>query len=428
VDQYKLKALALAAFMLFAGSFAICELARANTAIVRLVAGDRLNVTVFGQNDLSGVFQVDGEGNIELPLVGTIPVGNITLKEAEKRIEARLADGYLRQPSVSVRITELRPIYVVGDVRSPGAFPFRHGSSVLSAIAQAGGYGRAEGQLSAAIADFLLADERLRVLENTQRVLLIRQARLEAQRNGETTFTASVPPELSDQVIAAYAGERDALKVQSEELQRELDLWRKQQPRLESAAAAIEEQLVSERKHFELVRGQLVDLAKLQAMGLARRPAEVALQREQATVDSNMSRYRSELARLSVTIGEIEIKIQDVEHSYRRRVLAELQEVRTKLQDIETALPTVREVREVRLQQTGNATATEAAEPMHRIVITRTTYNAAKAFDATDETLLEPGDIVEVKRLRQEAHSSTSALVGPQSKSGAGLLADTRKE
>src|SRR5438094_274234 len=80
--------------------------------------------------------------------------------DSENGVGGRVADAHLRRPAVSVRICEGRPIYVLGDVKSPGAFPFRYGSSALSAIAQAGGYGGgAEPMMTgAAIADFLLAD------------------------------------------------------------------------------------------------------------------------------------------------------------------------------------------------------------------------------------------------------------------------------
>ena len=132
-----------------------------------LVPGDRITVTVFGQPDLSGNFQVDGTGFIDLPLIGPVMVKQLTPKECEKVIEGRLADGYLNRPVVSVSIGEVRPIYVLGDVKSPGAYAFRHGSSVLSAIAQAGGYG---AEVGGTLSDFLLADERVRMLEGTRRM------------------------------------------------------------------------------------------------------------------------------------------------------------------------------------------------------------------------------------------------------------------
>ena len=94
----------------------------------RLVPGDRVTIAVFGQADLSGVFQVDGDGNIELPVVGAIAVGQLSVKECEARIVERLANGYIRQPVVSVRLTEPRPIYILATSAPP--VPFHFGMAV----------------------------------------------------------------------------------------------------------------------------------------------------------------------------------------------------------------------------------------------------------------------------------------------------------
>jgi polysaccharide export outer membrane protein len=72
----------------------------------------------------------------------------------------------------------------------PGSYPYRYGASVLSAIALAGGVAVLEQMQGTSISDFLFADERLRILESTRRALIIRRARLEAQRDGARTFEA----------------------------------------------------------------------------------------------------------------------------------------------------------------------------------------------------------------------------------------------
>ena len=73
--------------------------------------------------------------------------------------------------------------------KMPGSYPYRYGASVLSAIALAGGVA-GWSKCKAPISDFLFADERLRILESTRRALIIRRARLEAQRDGARTFEA----------------------------------------------------------------------------------------------------------------------------------------------------------------------------------------------------------------------------------------------
>ncbi len=383
------------------GSVQLAPAAQAVDPAGRLSPGDQIAVTVFGQADLSGTFQIDGKGYVELPLVGSVMVKSLTPQECEKAIEAKLADGYIKRPVVSVRLGEVRPVYVVGDVKTPGSYPFRHGSTVLSAIAQAGGYGQDQG---GTLSDFLLADERVRTLEATRRTILLRMARLEAQRDGQTTFTPpSFQPNEHDKMLEeAIANEQEAMRTQIDTLNQELVLESEQKPRLQEAYTSIEQQIKAEVTQSNLVQSQLKDLAELSSKGLSMRSREITLQRERATMDSNISRYRSELARLMVNIGELDIKINDTKNAYKRRILGELDDIRRKLQEIDASMPSAREMRDVRSAQAANAAGVGQAPPSFRVVLRRNVDNELKSINVTGEALLEPGDVIEVKRLRME--------------------------
>lgn len=106
----------------------------------RLGAGDRVRVLVFGEEDLSGTFNIDGEGRIALPLAGTVSVGGLSAPQAEEVIAARFAEGYLRNPRIAVEVLDRRPFYILGEVRTPGAYPYADGLTVLGAVAVAGGF------------------------------------------------------------------------------------------------------------------------------------------------------------------------------------------------------------------------------------------------------------------------------------------------
>ena len=106
----------------------------------RLGPGDRLRVIVFGEEDLSGEFEVDSVGVVSLPLIQPINTSNITLAELRTQIENQLKAGYLVEPRVSVEILNYRPFYITGEVGRPGEYPYVAGMNVLKAIAMAGGY------------------------------------------------------------------------------------------------------------------------------------------------------------------------------------------------------------------------------------------------------------------------------------------------
>ncbi len=107
-----------------------------------LEAGDQIRLTVFGQDNLSGMFDLDSTGKIALPLVGNVSASGITAAELATRIAGILRrDAYMQDPKVAVEVHTFRPFYVLGEVRTPGEFPYVSGMTVLSAIAKAGGYG-----------------------------------------------------------------------------------------------------------------------------------------------------------------------------------------------------------------------------------------------------------------------------------------------
>lgn len=104
--------------------------------------GDIFEVRVFRQKDLTGIYSVSSEGTIAFPLVGLVEVVGKTPVEVERTLRKLLADGYLRDPQVSIWVKEYRSkkVSVFGQVRNPGTLPFAEGMTVVEAVAQAGGF------------------------------------------------------------------------------------------------------------------------------------------------------------------------------------------------------------------------------------------------------------------------------------------------
>lgn len=106
----------------------------------RLGSGDRVRITVYGQPELTGEYAVDGGGQMSYPLVGQIRAGGMTAHELERALIGKLSPDYLKNPSISVEVLTFRPFYIVGEVRTPGSYPFVNGMTVLNAVALAGGF------------------------------------------------------------------------------------------------------------------------------------------------------------------------------------------------------------------------------------------------------------------------------------------------
>ena len=106
----------------------------------RLGTGDKIRVIVFGEQELSGDYEVDSSGYLRLPLIGQVQAAGYSLREFEDAIKIKLEEGYLKDPRVSVEVVNYRPFYIIGEVASPGQYPYVNGMTVLNAVALAGGF------------------------------------------------------------------------------------------------------------------------------------------------------------------------------------------------------------------------------------------------------------------------------------------------
>jgi len=106
----------------------------------RLGADDKVRIMVFNEPTLSGEFYVSSSGILSVPLIGDVKAGGRTLTEVINEIQSRLADGYLRDPRVSMDILTYRPFYILGEVNKPGEYPYTNGLTVQNAVATAEGY------------------------------------------------------------------------------------------------------------------------------------------------------------------------------------------------------------------------------------------------------------------------------------------------
>lgn len=109
-------------------------------ASYKLGSGDKVKISVFGEQELSDTYLVNEEGFISLPLIGDIKVKGKTIQHVKKVIEAKLSEGYLVDPSIAMEVAEFRPIYVMGEVRTPGKYSFVTDMTVRNAVAIAGGF------------------------------------------------------------------------------------------------------------------------------------------------------------------------------------------------------------------------------------------------------------------------------------------------
>lgn len=153
-----------------------------DASVYRLGSGDVVRIDVLGEPELSLDALIDPSGFINYPFLGKIPASRLTVRDLETRMRNGLRSGYLVNPDVRVALAKYRPVYIGGQVRQPGAYPYALGLNVERALTLAGGitafgstgriyiqrYGGAEGararaELDAPVfpGDYIIIEERL---------------------------------------------------------------------------------------------------------------------------------------------------------------------------------------------------------------------------------------------------------------------------
>ena len=286
-----------------------------------------------------------------------VSLTGLTLAEAQKLIQDRFADGVLVQPAVSVRITEYRPIFVTGNVRKPGSYRFMIGQSVKAAIAAAGGEGEPlEQNFNGAVSDYITAEQRVRQLEADHSVLLMRKARLEAQRDGNDNFIMPLLVGLSRRDVdfeLAYSTENETFSRLAEMYRSQVQAVQNQRPRIQAEIDAVSDQIVKQKEHLGIVNDHLTDLETLFNKGLLRKDVLLNEQIQKTLVEGQLSTLEAQVARLRQAMGELEIRLGDVKANYLRQTLGELQDTSQRLRDVETSIGPARRLLQVKSQSAG---------------------------------------------------------------------------
>jgi polysaccharide export outer membrane protein len=106
----------------------------------QLGPNDRIRLRVYGEQDITGDYEIDSGGFVSVPLAGRVKATGLTTRQLERAIASALSKGLLRDPRVNVEVATYRPFYILGEVKRAGEYPFKSGLTVLDAVASAGGY------------------------------------------------------------------------------------------------------------------------------------------------------------------------------------------------------------------------------------------------------------------------------------------------
>jgi protein involved in polysaccharide export with SLBB domain len=122
------------------GSTEAMQQASAAAQSYRLGAGDKIHITVFNEDNLSGDYVIAPDGRITLPLAGGVQAAGMTIPQFQQAVTTKLRDGFVQDPSVTVTANDLRPYFILGEVNKPGKYSYAPDLTVMNAVATAEGF------------------------------------------------------------------------------------------------------------------------------------------------------------------------------------------------------------------------------------------------------------------------------------------------
>jgi protein involved in polysaccharide export with SLBB domain len=116
------------------------SLSGANVASL-LQPGEKIKITVYGEEALTGDYDINPSGYVTMPLIGTVRAAGRSQSDFSQDIARKYrGGGFLQDPHVTVTVAQFKPFYVLGEAATPGEYPFRSGLNVHTAVAMAGGF------------------------------------------------------------------------------------------------------------------------------------------------------------------------------------------------------------------------------------------------------------------------------------------------
>ena len=192
-------------------------------------------------------------------------------------------------------------------------------------MALAGGVGLADLRPGTVLADLAGAEERVNVLARTRRGLLVRLARVEAERVGKTSFEVSEIADVSDDEVAAVLQEeQEQMSIAMRAYEQTIELLDHQRQKVRSEIEITQRQIQTETSQLTLIQSKLKDYETLAKQGLGRSTTELDLQRQFADREGSISRLKSNLARLESKLGGLDIRGLEAKNARQTRLMGDL--------------------------------------------------------------------------------------------------------
>jgi exopolysaccharide production protein ExoF len=366
-----------------------------------LASGDMLKFDILDDDREPVDLMVASDGTIQAPFLGAVPVAGMSIVEAREHLKSLYADQKIFvAPQIGLSVAAYRPVFVIGDVRQPGAYPFQADLTVEKAMSLAGGQllagqgedpvlARARLQGDLAKTDTAIAREALAI------------ARLTAQlADRETIAETDVPEDARGYLTGALA---DTMRgVEQRILDADLKGFAGQQAVLRESIAEgergqqiLEELRLKVNSSIEMSRADLERGRGLQQRGIKTLTDVSNLERQLNAEESRQLQVLSELSQGRQDLAGLRKELAVLEQTRDTKALNELQAHTAELAaQIATRRTTEEQISLITALSV--AKLKDAKEVVVDFTIRRNGKDGVKDIQATAASAVEPGDVVAV--------------------------------
>lgn len=372
---------------------------------------DVLQVTVYGQPSLTGLYPVDVDGNIGYPVVGNINVIGLTTPQISEKIASSLSE-HIPGLTVTAAINQYAPVFVVGDVKVPGKYEFRPGMVALELMALGGGAGKGEAPAVTAGMQLISAQQEYADLQMQITTTNIRRVRLQAELNG-TEFKYELPVSTSTNKQSAalsqhmLEGEKTLFDVRRNNLAAERQA-------LEAQAASYGDEIQTLQQSIKLhdteiqLQQENVDSSKsLVDRGLAAKSNLRDMERDLSATRRDALELGSFLARARQNQLAVQQRIANLEEVRKSEAAGSIQELDLNIARMElrsnSQLQTMAEI----AKSSGNISSSAMRQKLV-FTVSRNVNGAFEDIVGNERTPIKPGDILRIELDMSKLNGSPS--------------------
>ena len=372
--------------------------------------GDVLAITVFGEQGLSGEYTIN-DGSIAYPLLGQVEVSGKSAADVANALSRDLAE-FVPGLSVAAAVSRYAPVFVLGDVQTPGRYDYRPGMITLELFALGGGLRRAETPLASG-SGLQLLGMRQELNDNELQIMGLEAAR--ARLRAELNDGEFVPPEprKNEPALVAFQRkvnerERDLLAIRNNNLEAEAKALLAQEQSFVDEIASITRSIELHEDEIRLLGEDVSATSLLVERGLTSKSNLRESERRLSATRRDALELNSYLARARQNLLAVQQRRDGLKEQRRNEAAARLQEVELELErkakQEEALLASMVEV----AMTADTGARLQAGVSLSYRILRRTAEGEYEETPVGEREPIKPGDILRAEITRPVSASATT--------------------